>query len=66
MKKIAISLLLSLVATLTFAQLAAPGDSLYKALGGKPGLVKLMDDFMPRLVSDPRTGPFFKAADQRK
>ena len=23
-----------------------------------------MDDFMPRLVADPRTGPFFKPADQ--
>jgi len=35
-------------------------DSLYQALGAQPGLVKLMDDFMVRLLADPRMGPFFK------
>lgn len=40
---------------------AAPvDDSLYRALGGQPGLVRLVDDFVPRLVADPRTGEFFK------
>ncbi len=37
---------------------------LYKTFGEKPGLVKLMDDFVARLVADPRTGPHFKDAKQ--
>ncbi|MEO7128126.1 MAG: group 1 truncated hemoglobin [Rhodoferax sp.] len=41
------------------------GDALYQALGERPGLVKLMDDFMTRLVADPRTGPFFGPANQQ-
>lgn len=44
---------------------AAMGSLLYKTFGEKPGLVKLMDDFMERLLADPRTGPHFKPADQR-
>lgn len=38
---------------------------LYQTFGGKPGLVTLMDDFMVRLLADPRTGPHFKPADQK-
>lgn len=40
-------------------------DALYKQLGGQPGLVTLMDDFMGRLLADPRMGPFFKDTDQK-
>lgn len=44
---------------------AAPtDDALYQQLGAKPGLVKLMDDFMQRLLADPRMNPFFKDVDQ--
>jgi len=45
---------------------AAPpaDDSLYQQLGGQPGLVKLMDDFMQRLLADARMNPFFKDVDQ--
>lgn len=39
-------------------------DSLYQQLGGQPGLVKLMDDFMQRLLADARMNPFFKDVDQ--
>lgn len=46
------------------AQAAAKNDQLYKAFGEKPGLVLLMDDFMTRLLADPRTGPHFKPANQ--
>lgn len=38
--------------------------SVYEAFGEKPGLVKLMDDFMIRLVADPVTGPIFAPANQ--
>jgi hemoglobin len=44
---------------------SAPSDQLYKAFGEKAGLVLLMDDFMTRLLADPRTGPHFKPANQQ-
>lgn len=47
------------------AQTAPQDDHLYKAFGEKPGLVLLMDDFMTRLLADPRTGPHFKPANQQ-
>jgi hemoglobin len=42
----------------------ARDDGLYQQLGGQPGLVKLMDDFMQRLLADARMNPFFKDVDQ--
>jgi hemoglobin len=39
-------------------------DALYRQLGGREGLVRLMDDFMVRLLADPRMNPFFKDANQ--
>jgi hemoglobin len=42
----------------------AADDSLYQAFGGQTGLVRLMDDFMTRLLADERMRPFFKDADQ--
>lgn len=35
------------------------GTATFEAFGGKEGLVKIMDDFMIGLVTDPRTKPFF-------
>lgn len=49
----------------TVAQTSPKDDQLYKAFGEKPGLVLLMDDFMTRLLADPRTGPHFKPANQQ-
>ena len=47
--------------------MAASGNSaLFDTFGGKAGLVKLMDDFMVRLLADPRTGPHFKPANQQR
>ena len=48
------------------AQSAASHDQLYQAFGAKAGLVTLMDDFMQRLVADPRTEPYFKPANQQR
>jgi hemoglobin len=45
------------------AQTAAPDPTLYQQLGAQPGLVNLMDDFVPRLIADPRMNPFFKDVD---
>jgi hemoglobin len=47
------------------AQTPPMNDQLYQAFGEKPGLVALMDDFMTRLLADPRTGPFFQPANQQ-
>lgn len=42
---------------------APPPDTLYERLGGTPGIVRLMDDFVPRLLADARMQPFFKETD---
>ena len=47
------------------AQTDVRSDALYRQLGGQSGLVKLMDDFMVRLLADPRMNPFFKDVDQK-
>lgn len=53
-----------LASSSAFAQSASTttmaNDQLFKDLGGKPGLVRLMEDFVPRLYADPRIGSFFK------
>ena len=70
MKKTLIALALAatslLAATGAAAQTAAKDDQLYKAFGEKIGLVSLMDDFMTRLLADPRTGPHFQPANQQR
>ena len=43
------------------APASARSDALYKALGEKPGLVTLVDDFVNRLHADPRIGAHFKS-----
>ena len=45
---------------------AMASSALFDTFGGKAGLVKLMDDFMVRLLADPRTGPHFKPANQQR
>lgn len=70
MKKTFISLMIAtstlLAASASFAQTAPHNDQLYKAFGEKAGLVSLMDDFMTRLLADPRTGPHFQPANQQR
>ena len=70
MKKTLISLVIAasglLMAGASSAQTAPQNDQLYKAFGEKAGLVTLMDDFMVRLLADPRTGPHFKPANQQR
>ena len=46
-------------AAATTAAPAAPAG-LYQALGEKPGITRLMDDFVNRVVKDPRIGGHFK------
>ncbi len=54
------------VAQTAVAPMVASNSPLFKSFGGKAGLVKLMDDFMVRLLADPRTGPHFKPANQQR
>lgn len=67
--RIASVVLAALVCTSALAQpaaapSAAPVDNaLYLALGGQAGLVALVDDFVPRLVADPKIGHFFAKTD---
>lgn len=39
--------------------------STFKAFGEKPGLVKLVDDFMNELLVNPSTKPYFAKVDQK-
>ena len=49
------------------AQTASAGvDTLFDALGGKPGIARLVDDLVPRLAADPRIGPSFKETNLRE
>ena len=44
---------------------SAASDTLYRQFGGQPGLARLVDDVMVRLLADPRMGPFFRDVDQK-
>ncbi len=46
------------------APVAPTDDALFRALGGQPGIARIVGDFVPRLVADARTGEFFKHANQ--
>ena len=47
----------------------APADPallpVFEQFGGKPGIDALMEDFMIRLIDDPRTRDYFAEADQK-
>jgi hemoglobin len=55
------SMLLGMMSAVS-AQTMSSSTALYQALGEKAGLVKLMDDFVPRLQADPRLAEAFKKA----
>ena len=42
----------------------AADDTLFRALGARPGIDAIVDDFVPRLVADPRTSEFFRKTNQ--
>ncbi len=65
MKKLIAACCLSLAAA-AGAQTAPADPALFRTFGEKPGLVKLMDDFMLRLEADPRTGPHFKDTNKKR
>jgi hemoglobin len=61
-KTILIASILLGLATAASAQTMSSSSALYQAFGEKAGLVKLMDDFVPRLQADPRLAEAFKNA----
>lgn len=60
MRHTALTCLLLLAGAAAWAQTPPADDSVYRAWGGKAGIRAVMDDFVPRLVADPRTAPFFQ------
>ncbi len=46
------------------AKSAVTDDALFRALGGQAGIDAIVDDFVPRLVADPRMSEFFKKTKQ--
>jgi hemoglobin len=51
--------------TAALPPMAAPADdTLFRALGGLPGIDAIVGDFVPRLMADPRTGEFFRKANK--
>lgn len=55
----------STVVPSVYTPVAPSDDTLYQALGGRTGLVKLTDDFLVRLLADERMNPFFKDIDEK-
>ena len=56
---------LALLAAAPARAQTAGDETLFRAFGGEPGLVVLVDDLMTRLLADARMNPFFKDADQK-
>ncbi len=60
-------LVASLALALACAANAAPdADPLFTALGGRPGIEALVQDFVPRLAADARIGAFFRDTNLRE
>lgn len=55
-----------LSASTLFAQTASSGDALYQQLGGKPGIAKIVGDFLPIVLADARIKETFKDADTER
>lgn len=61
------TLLATLGCALTLASTPAlADDSDFRAFGEKAGLVALVDDFMTRLLADPRMAPHFRDSNQKR
>jgi hemoglobin len=50
----------------TFAQSVASNDSTYQALGGQEGIRKIVADFLPIVLADPRIKDSFKDVDAER
>jgi hemoglobin len=53
-----------LACSLALAAPAFADDDLYEQLGGQPGLARLVDALLPRVLADARLAPFFKDVNQ--
>lgn len=47
----------------TFAQSSTDGDALFQQLGGKPGISKIVQDFLPIIMADARIKEAFEDTD---
>lgn len=57
---------IALAAGSALAQMAPADPALYRALGEKPGLVRIVDDLMRRVEADARLAPHFKDANKQR
>ena len=64
-KSMLIAALISLMTGAASGEDMQSQSELYKDFGGKPGLVKVVDDFMIGLLAEPKTKPSFVNADQK-
>lgn len=48
----------------SYIPVAPADDTLYQALGGHEGVVKLVAEFRTRLLSDPRLAPYFRDVEE--
>ncbi len=58
----AAALLASLISS-SSAMAQAPADAVFQGLGGKPGIKKIVDTFVPGMQADPRLKEAFKDTD---
>jgi hemoglobin len=66
-RRLLASLVIAFAGASALAEPPTPApDPLFDALGGKPGLALLMEDFVPRLAADPKIGAFFKDTNLRE
>ncbi len=50
----------------SYIPVAPSDDTLYRALGGQEGLVKIVAEFRNRLIADPRLAAYFKDVDETR
>ena len=62
----AVGLTLALVGALPARAQSASDDAVFQQLGGKPGIQKIVADFLPLLLADARISETFKDADMER
>lgn len=65
-RRLTTTLLLATACVSFFSSAARADDSLYQALGEKPGLTQITDDFVGNMFSDPRIKDYFVGVSQKR
>ena len=62
MKTLSALLVAAAVTATTYAQAQKPAGTLYKRIGGYDAIAAVVDDFVPRLATDPQLAKYFAGA----